>query len=61
MLLTHYHNDHAGSDKFYAEKIIRDGEEYALSGFSQAAETLNFKRAIDRIYPDKDVTLEWAD
>ena len=44
-----------------AEKIIRDGEEYALSGFSQAAETLNFKRAIDRIYPDKDATLQWAD
>lgn len=61
MLLSHYHNDHAGSDKFYAEKIIRDGEEYALSGFSQAAETLHFKRAIDRIHPDKDETLAWAD
>ena len=41
MMLTHYHNDHAGSDQFYAEKIIRDGEEYALSGFSQTAETLH--------------------
>ena len=52
MLLSHYHNDHAGSDQFYAEKIIRDGEEYALSGFSQAAETLNFRKAIDRCWPD---------
>ena len=54
MLLSHYHNDHAGSDKFYAEKIIRDGEEYALSGFSQAAETLSFRKAIDRCWPDYD-------
>ena len=54
MLLSHYHNDHAGSDKFYAEKIIRDGEEYALSGFSQAAEILSFRKAIDRCWPDYD-------
>ena len=60
MLLSHYHNDHAGSDKFYAEKIIRDGEEYALSGFSQAAETLNFRRAIDRSYPDHDELPPWT-
>ena len=61
MLLTHYHNDHAGSDRFYAEKIIRDGEEYALSGFAQAAETLNFRKAIDRSYPDTDEVLKYAD
>lgn len=61
MLLSHYHNDHAGSDRFYAEKIIRDGREYPLSGFSQAAQTLNFRRAIDRCYPDDDPTLRWAD
>ena len=54
MLLSHYHNDHAGSDKFYAEKIIRDGEEYALSGFSQAAEILSFRKAVDRCWPDYD-------
>lgn len=52
MLLSHYHNDHAGSDRFYAEKLIRDGEEYCLSGFSQAAEMLSFKKAIDRCWPD---------
>ncbi len=54
MLLSHYHNDHAGSNKFFAEKIIRDGEEYALSGFSQAAEILSFRKAIDRCWPDYD-------
>ena len=61
MLLSHYHNDHGGSDRFYAEKIIRDGKEYPLSGFSQAAQTLNFRRAIDRCYPDDDPSLRWAD
>ena len=61
MMLSHYHNDPGGSDRFYAEKIIRDGEEYALSGFSQAAETLSFKKAIDRIWPGSDETLKYAD
>ena len=61
MLLSHYHNDHAGSDRFYAEKIIRDGKEYPLSGFSQAAQILNFHKAIDRCYPDDDTSLKWAD
>lgn len=61
MLLSHYHNDHAGSDRFYAEKIIRDGKEYPLSGFSHAAQILNFHKAIDRCYPDDDPSLKWAD
>lgn len=61
MLLSHYHNDHAGSDRFYAEKIIRNGHEYALSGFSQAAETLNFSKAIDRCWPDSPESLRYAD
>lgn len=61
MLLTHYHNDHAGSDRFYAEKQMRDGEQYCLSGFSQAAELLSFKKAIDRCWPDDDETLKYAD
>lgn len=61
MLLTHYHNDHAGSDRFYAEKMIRDGEEYCLSGFSQAAETLSFRKAIDRCWPESPDSLQYAD
>ncbi|MBR0240476.1 MAG: MBL fold metallo-hydrolase [Bacteroidales bacterium] len=65
MLLTHYHNDHAGSDRFYAEKIIRNGKEYPLSGFAQAAEILSFKKGIDRCWPSYDDptpdTLSWAD
>ena len=54
MLLSHYHNDHAGSDRFFAEKLVRDGQEYCLSGFSQAAEILSFRKAIDRCWPDYD-------
>jgi hypothetical protein len=61
MLLTHYHNDHAGSDRFYADKIIRNGEEFALSGFSQASEILNFHKAIDRCWPDEPESLRYAD
>ncbi len=61
MLLSHYHNDHGGSDRFYAEKIIRDGKEYPLSGFSQAAQTLNFRKAIDRCWPDEPDSLKYAD
>lgn len=61
MMLSHYHNDHAGSDRFYAEMIKRDGEDYALSGFSQAAEILNFRKAIDRCWPDEPDSLKYAD
>lgn len=32
-----------------------------MSGFSQAAQILNFHKAIDRCYPDDDPTLRWAD
>ena len=61
MMLSHYHNDHAGSDRFFAEKIMRNGEDYALSGFSQAAEILNFRKAIDRCWPDEPDSLKYAD
>ena len=61
MMLSHYHNDHAGSDRFFAEKIMRNGEDYALSGFSQAAEILTFRKAIDRCWPDEPDSLKYAD
>jgi len=52
MMLSHYHNDHGGSDSFYAEMQERDGMPYAISGFSQAAEYLSFGKAFDRAWPD---------
>ena len=52
MMLSHYHCDHAGDPAFHAGVMVRDGEEFALSGFTQAAERLTFHRAIDRAWPD---------
>lgn len=52
MLLSHYHSDHSGCDVFNAGVEERDGKPYALSGFSQAAETLHFTKAFDRAWPD---------
>ena len=46
MMLTHYHSDHGGNNKFYARKETRDGKDYYLSGFSQAAEYLRLARLL---------------
>jgi len=51
-VLSHYHNDHSGCTGFYAAKEMRDGKEHILSGFTQAAETLRFHKAIDRAWPE---------
>ena len=51
MMLSHYHSDHAGGYDFYADKVIRDGKDYYLSGFSHAAEWLSFGKAFDRCWP----------
>lgn len=52
MMLSHYHNDHSGCQTFYADIVKKDGQDYILSGFSQAAEYLDFGKAIDRCWPD---------
>ncbi len=54
MMLSHYHNDHGGSDSFYADKVTRGSGWYTLSGFSQAAEWLDFGKAFDRCWPGYD-------
>ena len=54
MMLSHYHCDHGGSEKFYAGKVQRGGGDYFLSGFSQVAEFLDFDKAIDRCWPTYD-------
>ena len=61
MMLSHYHNDHGGSNKFYADLVTRDSEPYALSGFSQAAEWLRFGKAFDRCWPGYDDPLPLFD
>jgi len=50
MMISHYHSDHAGCEEFYASK---EGD-YCYSGFSQAARTLTFHKAIDRAWPGFD-------
>ena len=52
MMLSHYHCDHTGDPEFNAGLVTRDGETFALSGFTQAAERLTFRRAVDRAWPD---------
>ncbi|MBQ8060956.1 MAG: MBL fold metallo-hydrolase [Bacteroidales bacterium] len=52
MMLSHYHTDHGGSNSFYADKVTRAGGDYIMSGFSQAAEYLDFSKAFDRCWPD---------
>ncbi len=54
MMLSHYHNDHGGCSRFHAGKVMRDGVEYTLSGFSHAAEWLTFGKAFDRCWPEYD-------
>jgi len=61
MMLSHYHGDHGGCLEFYASKDVRDGKEYVLSGFSQAAEFLNFHKAVDRAWPGFDDPLPMPD
>lgn len=52
MMLSHYHSDHGGSETFYADQTTYGGKPYIISGFSQAAQTLNFGKCFDRCWPD---------
>ena len=61
MMLSHYHCDHAGDPAFHAGTVVRDGEEYPLSGFTHAAERLHFRKAIDRAWPTYDEPLPMPD
>ena len=54
MMLSHYHSDHGGCSSFHAGKVDRGSGPYALSGFSQAAEWLDFGKAFDRCWPEYD-------
>ncbi|MBO7654362.1 MAG: MBL fold metallo-hydrolase [Kiritimatiellae bacterium] len=52
LMVSHFHDDHTGGESWHAGKTEGRGEDYYLSGFGQAAETLTFKTAIDRGWPD---------
>lgn len=63
MFLSHFHADHSGSITNKAgvrTDLLPGGEPYHRSGFSLAAETLRFRHAIDRGWPDYDEPLPWV-
>jgi len=61
IVLSHYHNDHCGGTSFYASKQMRDGKEYFIDGFTQVAETIRFRKGIDRAWPTFDDPLPMPD
>ena len=52
MMMSHYHSDHGGANWPNVEHVKIGKQECALSGFFQAAQFLNFHKAIDRCWPD---------
>ena len=60
MVISHFHSDHTGCESWHAGKTSGRGEDYFLSGFAQAAETLRFGTAVDRGWPRYDDPLPLA-
>jgi beta-lactamase superfamily II metal-dependent hydrolase len=54
MMVSHFHADHTGGETWHAGETSGRGEDYYLSGFAQAAETLHFGTCVDRGWPDYD-------
>jgi len=54
MMVSHFHADHTGGETWHAGKTAGRGDDYYLSGFAQAAETLRFGTGVDRGWPDYD-------
>ena len=52
MMISHHHDDHAGSDTWGAGVREWKGEKLSVSGFLQAADTLKFRCGFDRGWPD---------
>ena len=54
MMLSHYHSDHSGNDKWGEGRFAWGRHSICRSGFAQAAETLKFGKAFDRGWPTFD-------
>ncbi|MBR3221114.1 MAG: MBL fold metallo-hydrolase [Kiritimatiellae bacterium] len=57
MMTTHWHTDHVGSLYWQSARRLKKGERrtgLVRSGFGLAVETLHFKKAIDRGWPNYD-------
>lgn len=54
MMISHFHADHTGGETWHVGETEGRGEDYYLSGFAEAAETLRFGKGLDRGWPDYD-------
>ena len=57
MMTSHWHTDHVGSPYWQSARPLKKGQKptgLVRSGFGLAVETLHFKKAIDRGWPDYD-------
>jgi len=53
-LLSHYHEDHGGGERWHGERIHAPTGDYWLSGMGDAARFLEFGRVVDRAWPTFD-------
>ena len=54
LVISHFHADHTGSEGFHAGRTVDRRPDYFLSGVAQVAETIRFRKAVDRGWPDYD-------
>ena len=53
-MLSHWHADHAGCETSYSRREERDGDDWFVSGFAEAADHLDFSKGFDRCWPNTD-------
>ena len=54
LVVSHFHSDHTGCEGFHAGRTAERRPDYFLSGIAQVAETIHFKKAVDRGWPNYD-------
>lgn len=54
MMLSHYHEDHAGAENSHAGKTQGRGDDYFFSGLANIGEHFTFKKVFDRGFPQYD-------
>lgn len=54
LVISHFHSDHTGCESLYAGRTVDRRENYFLSGVAQVAETIHFRKAVDRGWPSYD-------
>ena len=54
LVVSHFHSDHTGCEGFHAGRTAERRPDYFLSGIAQVAETIRFRKAVDRGWPSYD-------